>query len=208
MCFSASASFIAGSALSVLGVATLREVRHRREVALAAVPLLFGIQQLVEGLLWLSFDFDAPLLKQVTTHVFSFFSHVLWPVFVPLAVGMLETVRGRRNALHGFQAAGLGVGLYLLYVLVRFPVTAEAAPNIVYLSPHFFAVPVMLAYLAATCVGPLFSSHPLVRWFGALALLFFILSYGFFTIAMISVWCFFAALLSALIYLHFRRART
>ena len=208
MCFSASASFIAGSALSVLGVATVREVRHGREMALAAVPLLFGIQQLVEGLLWLSFDFNVPWLQVATTHLFSFFSHVLWPVFVPLAVGTLETVRWRRNALHGFLAAGLGVGLYLLYVLVRFPVTAEAAPNMVYLSPHFFGVPVMLAYLAATCVGPMFSSYPLIRWFGALALLFFLISYGFFTIAMISVWCFFAALLSALIYLHFRRVRT
>jgi len=130
MCFSATASFVAGSVLSVLGVATLRATRRKGDIAFAAIPLLFGIQQIVEGLLWLSFRFDAPQLRVATTYLFSFFSHVLWPVFVPFAIGLLETVPWRRKVIRGFQVAGLVVGLYLLYVLVEFPVTAQAAPNI------------------------------------------------------------------------------
>ena len=81
--------------------------------------------------------------------------------------------------------------------------------HIVYVSPHFYKVPVMVLYLAATCVGSIFSSHKLINIFGALALLLFMVAYWFYTVAFFSVWCFFAAILSTVIYLHFllRNAR-
>ena len=207
MCFSATASFVAGTGLSVLGVATLRAARRRPEIPFAAIPLIFGLQQMVEGALWLSFRFDAPQLNLAMTYVFSVFSHVLWPVFVPFAIGRLETVAWRRRVIQVFQGVGLLVGLYLLYQIVEFPVTAVAAENIVYVSPHFYKLPVMLLYLAATCVSCFFSSNATVRLFGALALLLFTLAYGFFAVALFSVWCFFAALLSAIIFVHFQFGR-
>ena len=206
MCFSATASFIAGSALSVLGVATLRATR-RKEIAFASIPLLFGLQQIVEGMLWLSFRFDAPHLNVAMTYLFSMFSHVLWPVLVPFAIGSLETVAWRRRVIWGFQAVGLLVGLYLFYLLVDFPVTSVAEDNIVYVSPHFYKLPVMLLYVAATCVSCFASGDATVRLFGALALLLFVLAYGFFAVALFSVWCFFAAVLSSIIYWHFRFGR-
>ena len=207
MCFSATASFVAGTGLSVLGVATLRAARRRSEIPFAAIPLIFGLQQMVEGALWLSFRFDAPQLNLAMTYLFSMFSHVLWPVFVPFAIGLLETVAWRRRVIQVFQGVGLLVGLYLLYQIVEFPVTAVAAENIVYVSPHFYKLPVMLLYLAATCVSCFFSSSATVRLFGALALLLFALAYGFFAVALFSVWCFFAALLSAIIFVHFQFGR-
>ena len=207
MCFSATASFIAGTALSILGMATLRETRRKAEIPFAAIPLLFGMQQIVEGLLWLSFRFDAPQLNVAMTYLFSIFSHVLWPMFVPFSIGLLEVVPWRRKVIWGFQMVGLSVGLYLLYMLVDFPVTAVVADNIVYVSPHFYKVPVMLLYLIATCLSCFFSSDSIVRLFGTLALLLFGLAYWFFTIALFSVWCFFAAVLSTIIYMHFKFGR-
>ena len=205
MCFSATASFVAGATLSVLGVATLRMVRRRSQVAFAAIPLLFGLQQLVEGMLWLSFGFDAPHLNIAMTYLFSLFSHVLWPIFVPFSIGLLETVAWRRRVIWGFQAVGLAVGVYLLYLILEFPVTSVALANIVYVSPHFYRLPVMLLYLAATCVSCFFSSIAAVRLFGALALLLFAVAAVFFNLALFSVWCFFSAILSFIIYVHFRR---
>lgn len=207
MCFTATASFIAGTALSLLGMATLRETRRKAEIPFAAIPLLFGMQQIVEGLLWLSFRFDAPQLNVAMTYLFSIFSHVLWPMFVPFSIGLLEVVPWRRKVIWGFQVVGLSVGLYLLYMLVNFPVTAVVADNIVYVSPHFYKVPVMLLYLIATCLSCFFSSDSTVRLFGTLALLLFGLAYWFFTIALFSVWCFFAAGLSTIIYMHFKFGR-
>ncbi len=206
MCFSATASFIAGTGLSVLGVATLRATRRKVEIPFAAIPLLFGFQQIVEGVLWLSFKFDAPQLNVVTTYLFSLFSHVLWPMFVLFAIGVLQTVRWRRKVIWGFQAIGILVGLYLSYLIVDFPVTAEGAKNIVYVSPHFYKLPVMFLYVAATCVSCLFSGAATIRLFGALALFLFWVTYAFFVIALFSVWCFFAAILSSIIYVHFSLA--
>ena len=114
MCFSANASFIAGTALSVLGVATLRATRRKAQIPFAAIPLLFGIQQIVEGMLWLSFRFDAPQLNVAMTYLFSMFSHVLWPMFVPFSIVLLETVPWRRKVILGFLGIGLLVGFYLL----------------------------------------------------------------------------------------------
>ena len=73
MCFSATASFVAGTSLSVIGVATLKHVKRKTEIPFAMIPLLFGIQQLTEGVIWLTFANDAPLLQQTMTYVYSGF---------------------------------------------------------------------------------------------------------------------------------------
>ena len=111
MCFSATASFIAGITLSVAGVAALKRTEAKTELPFAAIPLLFGIQQLIEGVIWLTFSYDTPFLKQTLTYVYAGFSHVLWPIYVPLAVGILEAVRWRKRAIFAFGVAGVAVAL-------------------------------------------------------------------------------------------------
>ena len=154
MCFSASASFIAAAALAASGVATLRLASRRSELPFAAVPMLFGIQQFIEGLIWLSFDNNLSVSNSILTFGYSIFSHVLWPIYVPFAVHLLERVHWRRQALLATQAVGMLVGLYLLYVLTQYPVTSRVlGQHIVYESPHFYQVPVMALYLIATCAS-------------------------------------------------------
>ena len=205
MCFSASASFIAGTTLSAVGVAALSNTETKSELPFAMIPLLFGVQQLTEGVIWLTFQHDVPLLKLWMTYAYSAFSHVLWPMYVPFAMGVMETVRWRKRAIFTFLTAGIPVALYLLYSIVSRPLNAEVIGNhIVYASPHFYLVPVMVLYLAATCVCCFFSSHGFVRLFGVLALLSFIAAYFVYVNALVSIWCFFAAILSLLIYLHLK----
>ena len=204
MCFSATASFVAGVSLSVLGVATLKKAERKAEIPFAMIPFLFGVQQIIEGMLWLSFRFDAALLNTIMTYAFTLFSHVLWPMFVPFSIGLVETVTWRKKVILAFQFIGIVAGLYLLYLIARFPVTSEIDKHIVYVSPHFYEVPVMALYLAATCVGAFFSSHKIINLFGVLALLLFMVAYWVHATAFFSIWCFFAAILSVVIYLHFK----
>ena len=208
MCFSATASFSAGVLLLGIGTMTLRAATRPRQWPFAAIPLLFAIQQLSEGVVWLTFSADAPLLNTLMTQVYSFFSHVLWPVYLPVAVWMIEPPGRRRRLLAALVAAGAGVGVYLLYMLVAFPVVSRpTGRHVEYDSPHFFAAAVMLLYLVSTTVSPLLSSLRGVRVFGALALLSFGAAYYFYATWFISVWCFFAALLSVVIYFHFTSPR-
>ena len=209
MCFSATASFSVGAILLGLGTLTLKAARRPRERVFAAIPLLFAIQQLSEGVIWLTFRYEAPLLNTVLTHVYSFFSHVLWPAYIPLAVLMIEPPGLRRRLLLASVAGGLAVGVYLLYVLAAFGVASRpTGQHIEYDSPHFFAAVVMTLYLLSTTASPLLSTHRMVKLFGGLALLAFGGSYFFYATWFISVWCFFAALLSAVVYWHFVGHRT
>ena len=209
MCFSATASFSAGAILLGLGTLTLKSVRRPRELPFAAIPLLFAIQQLSEGVIWLTFRYEAPQLNAVMTYVYSFFSHVLWPVYVPVAVLLIESPGWRRRALLAFVAAGVAVGAYLLYILVAYPVVSRPiGQHIKYVSPHFFAAAVMTLYLMSITFSLLLSTHRTVKAFGVLALLSFAAAYYFYATWFISVWCFFASLLSAIVYLHFVLRKT
>ncbi len=191
-----------------MGAVTIKRAGQRRELAFAAIPLLFGIQQLIEGLLWLSFQYDAAQLKTLTTYLFTMFSHVIWPIYVPFAVGLLETVPWRCKVMWFFRFIGVVVAIQLLLLIMLKPLTAVADHHIVYVSPKLYDWPMMLLYITATCLVSIFSSHKLIRTFGILALLLFALAYWFYTAAFFSVWCFFAAILSLIIYFHVNRAQS
>ena len=209
MCFSATASFSAATLLLGVGTLTLRSARGPRELPFAAIPMLFAIQQLSEGVIWLTFRYEAPQVNEVMTYVYSFFSHVLWPVYVPVAVLLMEPSRWRRRALLAFVTAGAAVGAYLLYFLVAFPIVSRPiGQHIEYISPHFFVAGVMTLYLLSTTFSPILSTYRMLKIFGVLALSSFAAAYFFYATWFISVWCFFAAVLSAVVYLHFALRRT
>lgn len=204
MCFSATASLIVGSGLAGLGALTLRKVKRRSELAFAAIPLLFGVQQLIEGAIWLSLQYDWASIRSVATYAFSIFSHVLWPVYVPLAVTLMEHHAWRRKALWIFSLVGAVAGTHLMILIATQSLSVVAGEHIIYVSAGHYTWPMMQLYVTATCLAPLFSSYRPVRLFGAVALVLFLISLWFYTAAFFSVWCFFAAILSSIIYVFFR----
>jgi len=208
MCFSATASFAIGGALSAVGVATLYHVKTRRELAFAAIPFLFAIQQFIEGMLWLSFGYEDGALQTIATYAFTMFSHVLWPIYIPFAVGLMEVERWNKKVILLFRVIGLAAGFHLLVLISTQPLTAKAAEHIVYVSPNIYDWPMMMLYIAVTCLVSFFSSHLFIRLFGLLALLLFVITYLFYTEAFISVWCFFAATLSLIVYFQFSQKKS
>lgn len=202
MCFSPLASFTAGTVLSAVGGVTLRKARTKSELPFASIPLLFGMQQLTEGVIWLSFGH--PALLSVMTFVFLMFSHILWPTYIPLAAYLLETVRWRRRVLAVFVMLGCVVSCYFLYYLLKETVHAEIVRrSIAYVSPHFFVYFVFSPYSVATCASCLFSSHRWVNFFGVATFLSAVAAYRLYELTFVSVWCFFAALISGVVFMHF-----
>ena len=204
MCFSATASFVAAAGLLAAGVVGVRRATRPAELPLALIPALFGLQQLLEGGVWLTLTHDAPLLNGCLTNTYSAFSQVLWPVYVPLAVLLIEAVPWRRTVLAAFTAAGVAVGVFLGLAMIRNPVLSELrGGHIVYVFPHAHVLTATSLYLLGVCFAPLFSSHRMVRVFGAAATLSLVGAYALYSTWFISVWCFFAAILSAIVLLHF-----
>ena len=204
MCFSATASFVAGTALSAVGVATIKKAKRKAELPFAAIPLLFGIQQLIEGVVWLSFSNSA--LNVVSTYAYSMFSHVFWPIFVPIAILLLEKDPVRKKILRVFTGVGLAVGIFLLYFIFQDGIISQVVnKSVLYNSPHLYLPLVLTLYVLATCVSFLISSDKIINIIGIVMLASFTIAGLFFSTTFISVWCFFAAILSFIIFIYFYR---
>ena len=204
MCFSATASLIAGGVLSATGVLTLKQAKTKAELPFASIPLLFGIQQLIEGVVWLSFGNSA--LNSISTYAYSIFSHVLWPIFVPASILLLEKDPVRRRILQVFTGIGLAVGIYLFYFIFLDGVASQILNHsVAYNSPHLYLPFVLTLYVFATCISFFISSNKIINTIGVVMIASFLIAGWFFSETFISVWCFFAAILSVLVYWYFKR---
>lgn len=204
MCFSASASFVTGAGLSAAGAETIRQAKTRERMPVAAMPILFGIQQAVEGVVWVSFNH--PIINTVATHIFVFFSHVLWPTYVPFAILMIEKEEGRRLILKILLLIGLATSLNLLFhsLLIGTPFAYVSGNSIAY-ETSLPAIPLGIGfYVLATCLACLVSSHKFMRIFGMALIGSFAIAYWSYAETFYSVWCFFAAILSFIIYVHLK----
>ena len=204
MCFSGTASFIAGTTLSLVGVATIKKAKRKAELPFATIPLLFGIQQLIEGIVWLSFSNTA--VNVISTYAYSMFSHVFWPIFVPIAILLLEKDPVRKKILRVFTGIGLAVGIFLLYFIFQDGIISQIVnQSVSYNSPHLYLPLVLTLYVFATCISFLISSDKMINIIGIVMLTSFLAAGLFFSTTFISVWCFFAAVLSFIIFLYFYR---
>ena len=209
MCFSATASFVACGATGAVGLVTIVRARGANELPLAAIPLLFSAQQGVEGLLWLTLPIaPGDPASSLLTNLFLLIAAVFWPVFGPFAVLLIEPEAFRRRLMGGCLAAGAGVAGYTLWHgLSSLPTASIVDGHIVYSGEPGLSYAIVFLYLMATGMAPLLSSRRIVSLFGAMVMLGTFVTYAFYWEAFISVWCFFAALGSAVILAHFERAR-
>ena len=207
MCFSAPASFAASAGLGALGIGTMLKNKRQEDLPFAAIPLLLGIQQGVEGVVWLSFG--APAINSLATYLYTIFSHLLWPIFVPIAVMYAEPDPMQKKRLRLFVYLGTFVSLYLLYFLSAEPLSCSVVGQSIryQLAYVAFPEPMLLLYLVAICGSCFMSSHQTIKLLGLVLFAGFLISFWFYYATFFSVWCFFAAILSAIIFFHVIRSK-
>ncbi len=206
MCFSATASFALAATTAAIGVAVLRHVTQTRQLPLALVPMLFAAQQAVEGFLWLQLPPEGSGAHvEALTLAFLVFAEVLWPVYAPITVWLIEPDRRRRLVLGGIAIAGALLSANLLAELLGTPPVAAIQQHHIVYGSHVDPVSwQQVPYLLCICGSLLVSSHRTIRLFGLAVTVGFIVSVIAYFEAFVSVWCFFAAANSTLLYLHFR----
>lgn len=206
MCFSAPVSFTTGIVISTIGVMALLRVRRPEMRVLAALPLLFGTQQLTEGLIWnaLPAPADSPVLHGLV-QFYAFFIGVLWPILFPLSLSLLEPGRTRRRLIRAVIALGCLVALYTLVVMGLFGFTVRVANHcLVYDNPAGIWPGMELLYLLVTCGAFFIATDDRLHWIGVANLAGFGIAASFFSLNLPSVWCFCAAVISSLIYWYVR----
>lgn len=208
MCFSAAANFTGSAVLGVIGVATLSEVKHRRELLFASFPLLFAIHQFTEGFVWLGLDGRLPTaVAHEAGAAFMLYAQALLPVLLPLGVLLFEPTAKRRRRMLPFTVLGIGLGLYVLWALAAFPTQVSVEKNsIVYINSATNHGLVALLYVVATC-GPLFFSKVKdMVFFGIANLLILLITLAVKEYAFTSIWCAYAAIASVIIWFGFRHS--
>ena len=211
MCFSANASFAGAAVISAIGVATVREVHKPSQLVFASIPLFFGLQQVTEGFLWLSLQ--NPHLAHIETFCTSMFlvmAEVLWPMMIPLSVLFMEKSKKRRKILWVLLVMGLSVSVYYAFCLLFFNVTPQIMKYHIQYKTDFPNSWTMLAFITyfIASVTPLFvSSIKRTHLLGILMSLSFLVTAVFYWQYLASVWCFFAALMSGVIFWILRDAK-
>lgn len=214
MCFSATASFAAGAVLLPIGLRAV-SLALRQEPArwlpLAVTPLLFAVQQVLEGIVWLALDHAAPgSLLRPAALAYLGFAFGFWPVWMPwcalrFTAGLTSPWRRRLMRL----CWGLG---WLLAALLWTPLLHHPgliSPVVRHGSIDYQAQPPLAAllghqtvshfYALIVCLPLLLAPGRRLRWLAvALALAFAVAQLAFLH-AFSSVWCYLSALLSVLV---------
>ncbi|MDI1321943.1 MAG: hypothetical protein PSV36_04295 [Algoriphagus sp.] len=204
MCFSAGASFGAGVVLTVIGVASIKKAKSPSQIPFASIPLIFGVQQITEGFLWLAFlNPEYASLQQVAMYNFLFFAQVVWPVWVPFAILKLEPKENRRLISKILAGIGAAVSVYLGFCMINYPVEASVIGN--HISYHEIFPPSLRVYVgilySISTISPTFFSRIRRMWMlGTTVIVSYVITAIFYTDYIISVWCFFASIISIAIY--------
>jgi hypothetical protein len=203
MCFSSTASFSAAAFLGLSGAVALHRTKHTSHLMFASIPFLFSIQQVAEGVLWTALINDpGDYIQKFSMYVFLFFAQVVWTTWIPLSFFFMEKDRKRRKILHGLSVLGIFASLILCSRLVFLNVSASISDHHIFYaiySPRALIFINSFLYLVCT-IGPCFiSSVKRSKLLGTLLMASLIVSELFYELYVISVWCFFAAILSTMI---------
>jgi len=203
MCFSANASFGASIVLGTIGVVTIRKVKEPMLIPFAVIPLLFAVQQASEGVLWLGLSNPSHASwRHFPVYIFLTFAQLIWPSWVPFSILLIEKDRNRKRLLTILLIMGLGISAYLLYCLFSYPVSAEIQFGHIHYKLNFplaFAPISGVLYFIPTVISLFVSSVKKMPYLAIAILISFIATKIFFDDYLISVWCFFAAMLSLIV---------
>jgi hypothetical protein len=208
MCFSATADLVVGAALVPVAVASLHEVRHRRELPFALLPTIFAVHQFLEAAVWGGQEGHVPDgLAHVALLAYLFIAYPLLPTLIPVAVLLLEP-RGARRRVAAFVALGAIVSIYLTVVVLIQPVTVVMHPHALEYRTQVQAGMVWAVLYIVAVIGPaLMSGYPSIIAFGAANLVGLTVVAVVYLAAFASLWCLWAAAASALVLLHMVRRR-
>ena len=201
MCFSAEADFVSGAVIGAIGVAALTQVERPRQIPLAALPLAFAAHQFTEGFVWRELEGGTTHATGPAVYVYLLFAWVLLPVFVPLAIMLLEPPGRARRRIAGFVAIGAVASTYLSAALISGDVFARSGGHVVlYGGAGRYADAVTALYIVAACGAPLLSSFRIVRRFAVANLAAVGVVAAVQAEGLTSIWCSWAAVVSVLIF--------
>lgn len=207
MCYSPEADLIAGLVVGVVAVDAIRHAERRDDLALAAVPAVLAVHQLIEAAAWWSLQGKLSTeTGDLAVAGYLTIALCVVPLLVPYAVLRSEVAAKRRVLMKPFVALGGAVSIVMAATLLLHPFSASTGGRYIAYDVATIGGGVTgVAYAAAVCVPLLLSSHRRLVAFGMVnvvvaAGLSYLMASG-----LISLWCVWAAVTSIVIAAHVRR---
>ncbi|HXS35322.1 MAG TPA: DUF6629 family protein [Flavipsychrobacter sp.] len=203
MCFSAGASFSAGVVLSIIGAASIYSSKTTPQRVFACIPVIFSVQQFIEGILWLALANPVYVHWETgATYTFLVIACIVWPILIPFSVLLLENNFRRKKILFSLLGFGVLFGIYFGYCLKVYGASAIIEQHHIRYVLHFAFADKWyfgLLYFIPTVLPPSISSIKGIRWLAFIFLVSYTLSRIFYHYYVISVWCFFATIISLVV---------
>jgi hypothetical protein len=205
MCFSETASFTAAAILLVQGLVSINLVKkHKHLFLIACIPLFFAIQQFSEGILWHYFNHDIKEAPTVAANFFLSIAFLVWPIVIPLSVFFAETIHWKKWLLGLFVLGGVLWAGYLISCIPYLKLTVtNSGQGILYDVDYFSDTQALIMKGIYLCliIFPIFISSLHYVWiFGFVTLVSAVIAEYLYSTTFTSVWCFFGALLSLILY--------
>ncbi len=208
MCFSATASFAASAILAVLSLLSFKEAKHRTMLLLACSPLMFALQQASEGFVWLSLTYPAwESIQWYASYFFLFCALIWWPLWIPLSLALLEPHILQKKILVNLLTFGCFFSIVMVMCLYTYGATPSIEGHHIYYALTIpgeiysflgvlYLIPAVLPFFVSSLWG--------MNILGGTIIASYAISYIFYRVCLLSVWCFFAAILSLIIFVIIR----
>lgn len=210
MCFSMTASFTTAAILIPTGIYCLKEANQLDKPywALAMLPLMFGIQQLFEGGVWFALLNDDVTDARVYTLGFLLFSHVIWLGWISYSSYLSELSSDYRRLFKLVTIFNVlfGLSMYIPLILNQSWLTTSIVNHSIYYNPAYIydsyisPTSIALFYSFLILMPLILSSDRYHKILGGLIFLSGLISWLTFSLVFISVWCYFAAVISLFIF--------
>lgn len=201
--------FTLSGAIFVIGILTLRKVSSPNEVVFASLPLLFALHQFTEGFVWLGVNgFIEQRALELAKGIYIFYAQGLLQFLVPLAIWLIEPSKVRKKIIALLMIIGAISTAYTMWGLSVESISVSVHnSSLSYVNPWTNTKWVGIPYILTTCGALIISSSISIRIFGWLNLIGLSTIYLYKPYAFTSVWCFYAAVVSVILYFYFVERR-
>ncbi|SFL74155.1 hypothetical protein SAMN05421863_1003128 [Nitrosomonas communis] len=139
----------------------------------------------------------------LVSNLYGIFIGVIWPFYAYFALYQGELESTTRKVMISMIIVGLGLAAYTIIGLISEPIMAHIVNNSIRYEHEVAGQQFVRAmYLFATCVPFILASDRFLNITGTLITLSFLIAFYVYRETFASVWCFLAAIASALIYVY------
>ena len=210
MCFSTTASLTTAAILIPAGLYCIKSAKQLDNPywAIAMLPFIFGLQQLLEGGVWFSLENGNTSNAHLFSLGFVLFSHLFWLGWVGYSSYLVESSVLYKFIFKWFSITGILFGTSMYFPLLIYPhwLSTSIINYSIYYNFNFIFDP----YLPHTMLAIIYSGFILLplflssnRYLNVLGIMIFIsglFSWKIYNSVFVSVWCYFAAVISLYIF--------